>query len=459
MSIPVFTNPKIDSMIKKSNYNIRIPAGNIVVYYNSFSDQFIAISPGVDNSFCAKDWKELLETKHPVHLAKLKELGFIIDINRNELSEIRFQNKQEAFNSREQLLMVYPTQDCNLKCWYCYESHVPDSFMSKEVQDRIVYQIEKRIEQNVFDSLRLSFFGGEPMLRFSTIAYPLAKRLKDIVTDAGKSFQTFFITNATLIGDKEIDMLKEINPYFQITIDGNRNKHNVVRVRKYTEDTTYDNIIGAVKGIVRRIYNPEYKNPIVTVRINYDNNTLINLQDLIGDLEDIDRSAIMIHLERVWQTLGSVDDRQRMLLKKTISYLTSQGFYVSHGIFGKKRISCPAESVNYFIVNYDGNLYRCNGRTLLPEQKEGILAENGDLIWDEPKQAARLGLATFENPRCLDCKMLPRCMGPCSQKLMEHNGFTEQICALNTMDITLSDYLLMEFEKRMTICGYERFRQ
>lgn len=446
-------------MIKKSNYNIRIPAGNIVVYYNSFSDQFIAMSPSVDNYFCAQDWKIILETRHLPHFTKLKELGFIIDANRDELSEIRFQNKQEAFNSRDQLMMVYPTQDCNLKCWYCYESHVPDSFMTQKVQDRIVRQIEKRIEQNAFDSLRLSFFGGEPMLRFSTIAYPLAKRLKDVVTDAGKSFRTFFITNATLIGSKEIDMLKEINPYFQITIDGNRSKHNTVRTRKYSTEPTYETIIRAVKGIVSRIYNPEYKNPIVTVRVNYDNNTLYNLQDLITDLDDIDRSAIMIHLERVWQTIDSVDDKQRMLLKKTISSLISQGFYVSHGIFGKKRISCPAESVNYFIVNYDGNLYRCNGRTLISEQKEGVLSENGELVWDEPKQAVRLGHATFENPNCLGCKMLPRCMGPCSQKLAEHNGFSDSICALKTMDIPLSEYLLMEFEKRLTICGSERFRQ
>lgn len=458
MPIPISTNLNIDSMMKKSNYNIRIPAANIVVYYNSFTDQFLAMSPDIDSSFCAQDWKNMLETRYPTHLAKLKELGFVIETNRDELSEIRFQNKQEAFNSRNLLMMVYPTQDCNLKCWYCYESHVPDSFMSQEVQDRIVRQIEKRIERNVFDSLRLSFFGGEPMLRFSTIAYPLAKRLKDIVTDAGKSFQTFFITNATLIGDTEIDMLKEINPYFQITIDGNRNKHDVVRVRKHSKQPTYDTIIGAVKGIVNKIYNPEYKSPIITVRINYDNNTLANLQDLITDLEDIDRSAIMIHLERVWQTMGSVDDYQRMLLKKTISSLTSQGFYVSHGIFGEKRVSCPAESVNYFIVNYDGSLYRCNGRTLHPELKEGELSEDGDLIWDEPMQAARLGLATFENPHCLGCKMLPRCMGPCSQKLAEHNGFCDKICTLKTMDIPLNEYLLMEFEKRMTICGYERFK-
>lgn len=446
-------------MIKKSDYNIQIPVGNIVVYYNSYTDQFVALSHQADALFQGSEWRKALEEKYPAHFAKLKELGFIIDSNRDELSEIRFQNKREAFNSREQFMMVYPTQDCNLKCWYCYESHVPGSFMGKEVQDRIVRLIEKRIEANAFDSLRVAFFGGEPMLGFEDIAYPLARRLKRIVTDAGKSFQTFFVTNATLIGKKEIGMLKELNPYFQITLDGNRKKHNLVRVRKNASKPTYEDIIAAIKGIVDEIYSTgNYKQPIITIRINYDNKTLAHLQELMADLGDIDRSAVMIHLERVWQTKNLVNDEQRLMLRKTIHALISNGYYVGHGCFGNKRVSCPAETINYFIVNYDGKIYRCNGRTLTPEQKEGELTSDGDIIWDATKQSSRLGLATFENPHCLKCKMLPRCMGPCSQKLAEHNGFDESICTLATLDIPLSEYLLIEFEKRMSICGYERFK-
>ena len=446
-------------MIKKSDYNIRIPANNIVVYYNSYTDQFLVLSHQADEKFHDAEWRNTFKTIFPTHFAKFKELGFIIDSNRDELSEIRFQNKQEAFNSREHFMMIYPTQDCNLKCWYCYESHVPNSFMSKEVQDRVVRQIEKRIELNTFDSLRVAFFGGEPMLEFENIAYPLAKRLKTIVTDAGKSFQTFFVTNATLIGSKEIDMLKEINPYFQITLDGNRNKHNRVRIRKQSTAPTYEDILGAIKGIVDRIFLPgSYKQPIITIRINYDNSTLAHLPDLIADVGDINRKAIMIHLERVWQTKDSVSEKQRMMLRETIHMLISEGFYVSHGCFGNKRVSCPAESFNYFIVNYDGNLYRCNGRTLIPELKEGELSQNGDVIWDELKQSYRLGLATFENPHCLSCKMLPRCMGPCSQKLAEHNGFSHKICTKESLDISLDEYLLMELEKRISICGYKSFK-
>jgi len=93
-------------MIKKSIYNIRIPAGNIIVYYNSFTDQFIALSHPIDALFNNVKWEKTFEVAYPTHFSKLKELGFIIDSNRDELSEIRFQNKQKAFNSREHFMMV-----------------------------------------------------------------------------------------------------------------------------------------------------------------------------------------------------------------------------------------------------------------------------------------------------------------------------------------------------------------
>lgn len=53
--------------------------------------------------------------------------------------------------------------------------------------------------------------------------------------------------------------------------------------------------------------------------------------------------------------------------------------------------------------------------------------------------------------------MLPNDIN-CSQKQKEHNGFSKQICTLATLDIPLNDYLLMEFEKRMAICGCEHLK-
>ena len=59
-----------------------------------------------------------------------------------------------------------------------------------------------------------------------------------------------------------------------------------------------------------------------------------------------------------------------------------------------------------------------------------------------------MGLATFENPRCLNCIMLPQCLGPCSQKLMEDGEINDEICSLASLDIPLEEYLTIDFEMK-----------
>lgn len=169
--------------------------------------------------------------------------------------------------------------------------------------------------------------------------------------------------------------------------------------------------------------------------------------NIIKDIEDLDRKKIYIHLERVWQTRDSIDESQKELLKECIYKLAQNGFQVGHGVFGNKAFSCPAEVFNYAVINYNGLVYKCNGRTLTPETAEGELLSSGEIKWDQSKLVKRLSRTTFENDQCLKCPMLPKCMGPCSQKQMEAGwGNIKDICSMNSFDISIKDYLKLDFE-------------
>lgn len=159
---------------------------------------------------------------HPAAFQQFKEVGIIIPKSMDELALIRYKNKKATFASRELRIVVYPTQDCNLKCWYCYENHVPNTRLTKEISGRIERFVSKEINKNSFDKLHVTFFGGEPLTDFNTIAYPLCKALKDKVEGVGKEFACFFVTNGSLIGEDTIGKLKEIQPNLQITIDGKK---------------------------------------------------------------------------------------------------------------------------------------------------------------------------------------------------------------------------------------------
>jgi uncharacterized protein len=386
------------------------------------------------------------------------ETGFVIPDERDELSILRLRYKTEAFNSRNYTLMIYPTQDCNLKCWYCYENHVPKSAMNQEIQERVVKHINSKIDNDEIDSLHVIFFGGEPLMYFNKIAYPLSMALKKTMTIRNKSFSAFFITNGTLITENVIEQMKDIMPFFQITIDGYRDKHDQVRIGKLNNMPTYDRIIKAVHYITENLESPiENTSRIVNLRINYDNETLKHIEDIVKDIQDINRDKISIHFERVWQTKKDADDEQRKLLIDAMKLCTYNGFVVDHGLFRQRSVSCPSETSLFAIINYNGLVYRCNGRNLTEDTNEGYLNYDGEITWNHDKIARRLGNTTFENPMCIECKMLPFCMGPCSQKNIENDWKNlDEVCSLNAIDISLTEYITLDFEMRYLLKQAEK---
>ena len=88
--------------------------------------------------------------------------------------------------------MVYPTQNCNLKCWYCYETHVLNSKMSEEVLENTKSYITKLCQNSTNRILRLTFFGGEPFLYYKDIVYPLLVHAKQECIENKQKFYSIF---------------------------------------------------------------------------------------------------------------------------------------------------------------------------------------------------------------------------------------------------------------------------
>lgn len=163
--------------MKKSNYNIIIRSEKASLIFNSFTNSYIALSNVVCNAFeslSIEDFKHKYEKSYH----KLCDNGVIIPKTKDELAIIRYRNKVATFGSRELRIVVYPTQDCNLKCWYCYENHIPHTRMNQDTICKVIKFVEKSINENSFDDFYITLFGGEPFTDFDTIAYPLLKHLK-----------------------------------------------------------------------------------------------------------------------------------------------------------------------------------------------------------------------------------------------------------------------------------------
>lgn len=126
------------------------------------------------NAECVKD----LKTQNPMLYNTLVEHGFVINEDFDELSYIEFEKKKTKFDNSLYHIVVNPTLDCNLSCWYCYEKKQENSAIHSDVIEGIKKNIIVHNERSPFRVLKLSFFGGEPFLQFDAI-----KNLTDFASD------------------------------------------------------------------------------------------------------------------------------------------------------------------------------------------------------------------------------------------------------------------------------------
>lgn len=420
--------------MKISKYTYFIEKDNKVLCYCTKNNTIITISLNAYQSFKSQSFEEY-QCNFPNIYNALVNNKIILEDNVNELAELRLLNKMETFYNQNFELTILPSMDCNLHCWYCFEDHVPNSRMSKDVQERIIKFIHRKVKNREINGLALEYFGGEPLLDFNEIAYPLGKSLKSILDQDELPFNSLFVTNGTLIDDKMIDKFAELNARFQITLDGNRERHNKIRFTKKEHQGTYNDIIQTIHNLIERI-----DNTFVNIRINYDEKTLKNIDEILNDLSGLNRKKVAVHFERVWQTSNKNDDNSE--LKQVINMFLANGFQVSYINWHPRGCACKAERINQLAVNYDGKVFKCTGRKFTDEHSDGELDEGGNVLWKPERLEQRLSKATFENHICLNCKMLPICMGPCSQKQIDVGADRlHEVCSLNTLEMNLEDYI------------------
>jgi uncharacterized protein len=419
--------------MKSSEFIFFLEKKGKVLCYSTIHDTIIAISSNAYNDFKSKPLNEF-EQKYPNIYKAFVENKLIIEDNYDELAELRLRNKIEAFHNNSFDLTILPSMDCNLHCWYCFEDHVPNSRMNEDIQERIIKFVTNKVEDREINRLKVTYFGGEPLLDFNEIAYPLGKALKSILDQHNLPFSCSFITNASLITDSMIEQLAELHAGFQITLDGDKNRHDKIRFHKYNHQGTYNHIIETIYKLTEKI-----EDTFINIRINYDAKTLENIEEVLSDLSGLDRKKVVIHFERVWQTQNISNNFE---LKNIIKLFLANEFNVSYLNWYLRGCACKTDRYNQMAVNYDGKIFKCTGRKFTDDQSDGELDENGNVLWKPGKLEQRLGKATFENNMCLKCKLLPICMGPCSQKQIDVGpDRLHEVCMLGALEMQLNEYV------------------
>ncbi|WP_105618488.1 radical SAM/SPASM domain-containing protein [Vallitalea okinawensis] len=124
------------------------------------------------------------------------------------------------------------TEDCNLRCKYCFEKH-KKNYMSKEVATKAIEYLAKNAAENGMREFHTMLFGGEPLMDASLLEHVFKTGL--LTSEKyGVKYTASIVTNGTIYND-ELDRIfktykDKVSLGIQISVDGTKEIHDANRV-------------------------------------------------------------------------------------------------------------------------------------------------------------------------------------------------------------------------------------
>lgn len=440
--------------IKESKYNYNLNFDDKVICLNGVSNTMLLFRKNeYEHIFKELILKDDFQNNYPTLSAKLLQFGFLVENFEEELDQIRFQHNLNIFGSGPFWITINPTLDCNLKCWYCEinKSNIHSGKrMLDDVQKKVNFFIENIVYEKKAPGIHLDWFGGEPLLYFYQVMKPISTHTLNLTKKTSIKYSSHVTTNGLLINKKMINDFKNINlNSFQITLDGNEQKHNKIRGLK--GESSFYQIVNNINLLCDLIDDVK-----ITLRINYDKNTLNDIDKLTEHFTEKSRKKILVDFQRVWQ-VKQVKDAENNLLKNAIKIFSSQGYKIStYGFKAGKNYACYADRLNNISINYDGKVYKCTAGGYQTENSIGYLSESGNLVITNKKLYNMwFSKLNIDNHNCISCSYLPICNGICGQKKVDiRRGKLDfnNACLKKTSEINVNSFLLNEARNRGLIC-------
>lgn len=322
-------------------------------------------------------------------------------------------------------LSFAPTMACNMACEYCFEGN-KSGRMSEDVINRVIALVNNQTP--LIRKLDVGWYGGEPLLAMG-IVDRLSSAFIDICDREKILYGASLISNGYLLRPETTDRLCELRVNSaQVCLDGPKEMHNRRRPLKGGR-SSYDSIIDNISYAADKMH--------ITVRINVDKTFSREIiAELLHDLE-----AAGLH-KKITVTFGLVNvatpvcanisercydiaefagievDFYRLLL--------DEGFRIQNTP-KPKSVICMAQTVNAFLIDHDGDVYRCLIYSGDKSKSIGNIADPIEYLYS--KCFNMLEFDPLEDPTCGDCLLLPACMGGCPSRRIFDGLSGDDVCS------------------------------
>lgn len=391
-------------VFSRYNHLCHLQSSEDYLLYNFLTGALLRVNP--DTASRLKDINLLTDDEK----ALLFENGFLVD-NFDEIKYLKYGNKITCTDREMLSILIAPTMACNFRCPYCFEHH-GQGMMQEDVQGAIISFIEEHLTRNQNRQLFVYWFGGEPLLGINIIER-MSARILEIADRLGVRYTSAMSTNGYYLTEKNLAVLERCRlSRIQITLDGMREMHDRTRVLANGEGS-FDVIVGNLRRAKTTI-------PI-HIRSNLTRENVVEfaaLKRLIREIREanhLDISLYGAHMSVYNFNNENVDDLE-LSIEEYSNALKENNMFGGSKKSACKFAFCTAAKVHSFCFDEKGNIYKCWNDIGNPAfAYDNVFSANRNGISFLNNNALDFLAESFPD-ECVDCLVLPLCMGGCIKK-------------------------------------------
>lgn len=397
------------TQIKASRYIVRnILDNGDVLFLSTVSGSLIKLTKQKAIAFDQSKW----EAFSCEEIDQLLRMSFLCQCD--ELDAILVSHKKAVESIPKQPLgvTILTTSACNARCGYCFEKGINTQTMSLETAFGVEQYLLKEHKGN---SVHIGWFGGEPLLNTRVIDH-----ISNFLTEHDIDFTSSMISNGFLIDQCSEEQLKKWNlKRIQITLDGIFEEYNVIKNYVYKDVDPFSKVISNIQ----RLLSIEIP---VSIRINYNPSDILNAKKTLKFVYDKfknDKNLSVYFANIVAPDILSPLELKPNPCVELYNLLIEFGYTKSTKDIGikPKRVACGIHN-NYFVVNPDGTLLKCEHMVSKKEEFVGNILEGVT----NPEAYSKWVSPDLPYTECLDCVFLPCCHGNCKANAISYKK--ELVC-------------------------------
>lgn len=386
--------------IKWSCWNDEVIYNNRKIIFNTLYRSAIL----VDEDFCH-------ETLQAEEQGLLQELGILVPADKEELADFE-QSYIEAKCDLSYIdLTIVSSNQCQMNCAYCFEGNKPDKKLDNVTMDDIMSFLDRR--KNVCKRLRVTWFGGEPLLGYSQMRR-LSERIIDFCNKNHIDYSADITTNGYALTRERCNELinQMLVRRFIITVDGLQSVHDVRRPL-LNGGGTFERIWHNIKLLVDA-------GAWVTIRMTIDCDNVNEIPAFLNSLaeSELARRTGLTFCRTIDINFTSSTVRSKLFTEDEFADVEWKLMLHAHKL-GLWRFCLPGSAPlggclrdGDIVIGTNGEIYKCLDTLGDTRWISGHISETEKA--DMPEWfSAWHGWLPSKSEKCGSCKLLPLCSGGC----------------------------------------------